>query len=636
MEPGLRSFVRDRLLLTALVCTMGAVLLILAVLQYRWSRQVREANEVRIGENLRSQMMDWHADLLHEFSSIAVSLQVSPDSGARDDWHDYVERFAEWKKSSPHAALVSDLLLWETSGRPARLARFDPERMSVGDFQTPASLQRLLDRLQSRSENLEEALEAWKLHEGAKTPAPAGGTKPADPGRRADPMSGWQFDATIPALVHPVVHHALPNDVGSGDKTGTVDWLIVVLDMGAFRTQVLPSLTQRHFDGEGGPEYDITVTSGEEPARILYTSESDSKRHTPEVQMSIFGPPPEVSGGHVWKTAGNGRYLQRSEWRNLSAPTWFPTLQYGENERGWQLLLQHRQGSLESALESIRQRNLVLSYGILGLLAASMSLVLLASQRAHRLARLQMDFVATVSHELRTPLAVIQSAAENISDGVVGGNEQVNRYGKVIRNQTRQLSDLVEQILSFAATRDGKVRYRIEELSVSEILQVALGNTEDMIRQAGFKLETVIEPELPAVRGDRLAIAQCLQNLIINAVKYGGEQRWIRVEAKLAPGGPDEVRILVSDRGMGIKQSEVEQIFEPFYRSTSVHEVQIHGTGLGLPLARSIAEAMNRRLSVQSDPGRGSTFTLHLPVSGHRKIRPSATGAVPAVELRHE
>jgi signal transduction histidine kinase len=157
-----------------------------------------------------------------------------------------------------------------------------------------------------------------------------------------------------------------------------------------------------------------------------------------------------------------------------------------------------------------------------------------------------------------------------------------------------------------------------------------------MIRQAGFKLETVIEPELPAVRGDRLAIAQCLQNLIINAVKYGGEQRWIRVEAKLAPGGPDEVRILVSDRGMGIKQSEVEQIFEPFYRSTSVHEVQIHGTGLGLPLARSIAEAMNGRLSVQSDPGRGSTFTLHLPVSGHRKIRPSATGTVPAVELRHE
>lgn len=84
MNRGLKSFLRDHLLLTALVCTMSAVLLILATLQYRWSRQIREANEVRVGENLRAEMMDWHADLLHEFSSIALSLQVSPDSGAHD------------------------------------------------------------------------------------------------------------------------------------------------------------------------------------------------------------------------------------------------------------------------------------------------------------------------------------------------------------------------------------------------------------------------------------------------------------------------------------------------------------------------------------------------------------------------
>ena len=80
--------------------------------------------------------------------------------------------------------------------------------------------------------------------------------------------------------------------------------------------------------------------------------------------------------------------------------------------------------------------------------------------------------------------------------------------------------------------------------------------------------------------------------------------------------------IQVSDRGLGIPHSEIEQIFEPFYRTTSVHEAQIHGTGLGLPLARSIAEAMSGRLSVESEPGHGSTFTLHLPAFGHRKMKP--------------
>ncbi len=625
LSRGLKSFVGDHLLLTALVCTMSAVLLILATLQYRWSRQVREANEIRIGENLRAEMMDWHADLLHEFSAVAVSLQVSPDSGAHDDWHDYLERFSDWQKTAPHPALVEDLFLSETSAAPERILLVDVSHDRLEEVVADASMTRLLDRLQSRSHNLEEALEAWRPQASSNSTSPVSSSVPVNPGRRADPMSGWQFDPSVPALVHPIVHHALPKEKSTAVSRGQVDWLIVMLNLDALQTQVFPALAQRHFATDGGLEYSITISSGETPARILYTSENDGKQPTPEVQMSIFGPPPEISGGHTWKAPSNSRYLQASEWRNLAAPTWFPIFRYVGEAPGWQLLLSQRQGSLESALEGIRKRNLFLSYGILGLLAASMSLVVLASQRAHRLARLQMDFVATVSHELRTPLAVIQSAAENISDGVVGGPEQVNRYGKMIRNQTRQLSDLVEQILSFAATRDGKVRYRMEELSVAEVLDVALANTEDMIRQAGCALETDVEPDLPTVLGDRLAIAQCLQNLIINAVKYGGDQKWVRVEAKSGSGagnGASEVWIQVSDRGLGIPHSEIEQIFEPFYRTTSVHEAQIHGTGLGLPLARSIAEAMSGRLSVQSEPGHGSTFTLHLPAFGHRKMKP--------------
>jgi Signal transduction histidine kinase len=112
-----------------------------------------------------------------------------------------------------------------------------------------------------------------------------------------------------------------------------------------------------------------------------------------------------------------------------------------------------------------------------------------------------------------------------------------------------------------------------------------------------------------------LALSQCLQNLITNALKYGDQNRWIGIRAS-EEGGRDhpEIRISVQDRGKGIERSELHQIFEPFYRSPAAVAGQIHGTGLGLPIAKSLAEAMGGRISVTSEVGVGSTFTLHLPL----------------------
>ena len=238
------------------------------------------------------------------------------------------------------------------------------------------------------------------------------------------------------------------------------------------------------------------------------------------------------------------------------------------------------------------------------------------TQSAVELAKLQMDFVASISHELRTPLAVIRSAAENIADGVVGGKEQLAKYGAVIRNQSRQITELVNQILLYAASHDRRKRYVMQPLSVSEIIGSAIENTAEMLREAGFMLEQHIDPDLPSVMGDLTALSRCLQNLIVNAVKYGGPSRWVKIHAALQKDGkPTEIIITVQDRGMGIDKSEIGHIFEPFYRSPAVSAAQIHGTGLGLPLSRSIAEAMGGKLTVQSKLGSGSTFTLHLPVA---------------------
>jgi signal transduction histidine kinase len=261
--------------------------------------------------------------------------------------------------------------------------------------------------------------------------------------------------------------------------------------------------------------------------------------------------------------------------------------------------------------------------GILGFTFLLSSAAVWAIQRSRmlsaiQLAKLQMEFVASVSHELRTPLAVLSSAADNIADGLVDGKAAIQKYGAVLQNQSRRMSGLVDEILLFASTEDGKNRYVLRPLSISQILSSVLASTEALAQGKGFVIAQQIDPDLPAVMGDLTAISQCLQNLIGNAVKYSGDNRWISLRAAVHSserGGEPEVCISVADRGIGIERSELGRIFDPFYRSPRVNEAQIHGTGLGLSLAKRIAEAMGGRLSVVSELSTGSTFTLHLRIA---------------------
>jgi signal transduction histidine kinase len=265
------------------------------------------------------------------------------------------------------------------------------------------------------------------------------------------------------------------------------------------------------------------------------------------------------------------------------------------------------------------------------LLFASVSVWAIQRSRmlaAIQLAALQMEFVASVSHELRTPLAVISSAADNIMDGLVSGKD-LQRYGSVIRNQSRQITELVNQILLFASMQELRTRYVLHLLQVSRIIESALDNTSELLHGAGFVVEREIEASLPCVMGDLSALSRCLQNLIVNAVKYSGESRWMCIRAHLAEsqdGTSREIQIMVQDHGIGIDRSEMPHIFEPFYRSAAVVAAQIHGAGLGLSLAKNIAEAMGGKLSVVSEVARGSAFTLHLPSAGEQELpRTSAT-----------
>lgn len=244
------------------------------------------------------------------------------------------------------------------------------------------------------------------------------------------------------------------------------------------------------------------------------------------------------------------------------------------------------------------------------------------------LARLQIEFVASVSHELRTPLSVLRSASDNIADGLVTDPAGLRKYGLVLQNQSRRMSQLVDQILLFASTEDRQHQYVLQPIPVAEILTAVLNGADPLLHQVGFRLDLQIEADLPPVMAQLSGVCQCLQNLIGNAIKYSRDQRTIVLRATAAPHSGDAasgIGISVIDHGLGISHADLSHIFEPFYRSPQVVAAQIHGTGLGLALAKRIAEAMGGRLTVVSELSVGSTFTLHLPVATEEDLQRSAT-----------
>jgi signal transduction histidine kinase len=284
------------------------------------------------------------------------------------------------------------------------------------------------------------------------------------------------------------------------------------------------------------------------------------------------------------------------------------------DQGAWQLFIKHRAGSLEAAVAGTRRRNLAISFGILLLLGASVGFIVLSSRRAEKLAAQQMEFVAGVSHELRTPLAVICSAAENLADGVIDDAEQIKRYGGLIRSEGRRLAGMVEQVLEFAGAQSERMKYDLRPADLSRVIEDAIAASRLKLDEGGFDVEMNVADDLPAVAADEPALSRAIQNLLSNAMKYGGESRWIGLRAEtIKTSTGEEAQITVSDRGLGISPSELPRIFEPFYRGREVAAAQIHGNGLGLSLVKQIIAAHGGRVTVESKPGQGSAFTLHLP-----------------------
>ena len=546
-------------ILVILVC-------VLAGLQYYWIGEISSNEQKRRQDALQAQVNKLGGDFNSEINTAAAALQ--PDEQQVQEMgraKAYGLRYTEWHASAPHPLLFRRVaIVYMDNGRLA-LQMLHRETGAFEAAEWPK------DWIQAREFFVERLA-------GRNPPRIENSTLVDIPRFRARPDAGF----------------------GKGDRIPEQDWLLLDVDRDYAGSVLLPELLSQDLAEDFRAQYRVEVVDRANPLELIYRSDSGpAPASHAQVVATLFDP--------IRPNPGRGRG-PRAPLKGASS----------DSGRGrWQLSLWLRSGTLESVVSSLRRRNLAISAAILLLLLATGAALAQFSRRAQRLAEVEMDFVAGVSHELRTPLTVIRTAAFNLRGKVAANPSQVERYGALIQQESERLSAIVEQVLRFASAKAGRVVQERRPVSIAGLIDETLQTNKGMLEDTLCEVRTRLQPGLPAVTGDPLALRHALQNLLANAAKYGGAgKQSVEISAQ-SVNGPNgqEIEIRVADHGPGIPPEEQKHVFDAFYRGRKAVQDQIHGTGLGLHLVKKIVEAHGGRVSLESQPGEGSTFIVRIPAA---------------------
>ncbi|MBF0342578.1 MAG: response regulator, partial [Magnetococcales bacterium] len=233
-----------------------------------------------------------------------------------------------------------------------------------------------------------------------------------------------------------------------------------------------------------------------------------------------------------------------------------------------------------------------------------------AKEAAEAATRVKSDFLATMSHEIRTPMNVVIGMGDVLLES--GINEEQMGYVRKLQRAGDNLLDLINQILDLSKIEAGRLRIEDEPVNVRAIMREVTGLLGMMVENKGLELECIVEEAVPEwVMSDRLRLHQVLLNLLSNAIKFT-EQGRITLREKLED--PGQLHILVEDTGIGIAKEQLENIFDFFVQSDSGITRRYGGTGLGLAISRRLIDLMGGRIWGESQPGKGSTFHVVLPL----------------------
>ncbi|MCA1623626.1 MAG: HAMP domain-containing histidine kinase [Acidobacteria bacterium] len=601
-----------------LIAGLLGLLVLLATLQYHWLGKISEGEREQLQKRLQTDTERFAEDFNREIQTAYYTFKLKPDVWREKDWNVFAERFDLWRSKTNYPNLIKDFYFIQKNPE-LTLWHYSSENRKFKVIQWNDKLNKYWQNDEKNIELIDEDLFALAM--------------PIE-------ENDFQFRQII------VNSESIPNIIEMHKKAG---YLVIMLDENVFKNQVFPDLVNKYFSATENGNYNLTIASEKEPSQIIFRTK-DEPLSASDSSAKLFNLTPDhllflnqektatVRDKQVKNIIINRMSSNRTSYTTVPSVTKSieqvkvdilkgkevtneekPRISLLDNQSAntqgnWILNVQHSAGSLEQFINNTRYKNLFVSFGILSLLAVSIVLIFLSSQRAKQLAQKQIDFVSAVSHEFRTPLAVIYSAGENLTDGVVNSPNQVEKYGNLIKGEGKKLSAMVEQILEFAGARSGKRKYDFRETDVKEVVENALRECQPLIDEKDFTIEKNIAEILPKISADANALSHSIQNLINNSIKYSNGNKWIKISAE---NGGGKVQIIVEDKGIGISNKEIPYIFEPFYRSKKVVDEQIHGNGLGLSLVKQTIEAHGGKVSVESEIKKGSRFTIELP---NRKI----------------
>lgn len=273
-------------------------------------------------------------------------------------------------------------------------------------------------------------------------------------------------------------------------------------------------------------------------------------------------------------------------------------------------------GHLVTVQEELRQVNTSLDAKVDELAQANMQL--------YEMNRVKSDFLATMSHELRTPLNSILGFSD-VLGSISSLEDKQKRYVEHIRKSGRMLLDMINNILDLAKMESGKMEVRLTDFHIGHVIEAQCDMARPLSEKKNIDLDCEIDPELPMMRQDQARVQQILNNLLSNAIKFTPEGGRVKIVARMNASG--DLVLQVSDTGVGIAEEDQQTIFEKFRQGRTAMPGgdamtrEYSGTGLGLSIVRELCRLLGGEITVQSQLGTGSVFTVRLPFSLDRQPR---------------
>jgi signal transduction histidine kinase len=604
-------------------------------MQYRWIDRVADAERQRAKANLTAELSDAENDF-----DVEITRTFEVFAAPAAELPEYGERYKEWLRLAPYPNLVRGVYVVDDRNPEAA-----PKPIVEGEP--------LIGPVRWRDDSPRAApIPPGPITTTAGPIGPQGGVQVFSQGMVVSSVTALGSQLTVdgnPVLVFPmapmfstfqvarVQRFAAPPRRIRLDRRHDLppihewvpQWGLLVFDASYIRAFLLPRLVNRHFPRVAS-DYDILITdeSPETRSRIVFQSESappEDKFAHPDASTTLLRLRPDcleppMSAHEVRVTANPPRENISAFANSVSElmtrrPTVCSAAQpLGDDSVGlWKISVRYRAGSLDQAMATFRQRNLLFGGGVLLVLALGILALIAFTERARALAQMKTEFVLGVSHELRTPLAVIRLAADNLKRGMVENSADARKYGEIVDAHASELSHMIEETFTFARMQSTALAQRGAPISPEQIVRSSLANCESVLKNAGIEMELDLEPNLPLIDVDARLMVRCLDNLIHNAAKHAKSGQWVAVRAARVDKSQREwVQISVEDKGGGISARDLPHIFEAFYRGKQEEGTQVHGVGLGLALVKRIIESHHGMIDVQSSKMTGTRFSLFL------------------------